>query len=299
MFIFSDTTLQPSNTIRPFEFDHKAIERKKYKSIKYYKRNKMNKTYKVLLIVALSIGGYFILNKLFFRSLQISISHVVHNLQLSYLLTLLIIGIPLFIGVLTINRPKLFFESLGLNKSITKGILFPLICTSPMLFGYFFVFGFNKEITWNEIFRLSIIAAFIEELYFRGILFGQIYRFTKIGFIPAIFYGAVIFASFHLYQSHDLLSLIGIFAATFLGSVLFGWVYIEWKNNLWVPIFLHLFMNLFWIIFNAGENALGGVYANIFRALTLLLVIILTIMTKKRKGEKLEINKRTLWMKKY
>lgn len=257
----------------------------------------MNKTYKVLITIALSLGGYYILNKLFFNDLKDLISDVINNNELGYFLTLLFIGLPLFIGVLVINKPKLFFESLGLNKSIIKGSLFSLICTLPMLIGYAIVFSYNSAITWNEIFRGAIIAGFIEELFFRGILFGQIYRFTKIGFIPSILYGALIFASFHLYQSQDFLTLIGIFAATFLGAILFAWTYIEWKNNLWVPIFLHLFMNLFWMLFSAGENALGGVYANIFRVLTIILIIVLTIIYKKRKGQKLEINRSTIWMK--
>lgn len=258
----------------------------------------MNRTYKALTTIAISVGGYYILNKLLFNNIKSLLNNIFHNNELSYLLTLLIIGLPLFVGVLVINKPKLFFESLGLNKSIIKGSLFSLICTSPMLIGYSIVFGFNSQITWNEIFQGAIIAAFIEELYFRGILFGQIYRFTKIGFIPSILYGAIIFASFHLYQSQDFLTLMGIFAATFLGSILFAWAYIEWKNNLWVPIFLHFFMNLFWMLFSAGENALGGIYANIFRVLTILLIIVLTIVYKKKKGMKLEINRSTIWMKK-
>lgn len=257
----------------------------------------MNKTNKVLVTIVISVGGYYILDKLLFNNLQGFISKMAHNNELSYLLTLLITGLPLFIGVLVINKPRLFFKSLGINKSITKGAFFSLICTLPMLIGYSIVFDFNSDITWSEIFRGAIIAAFIEELYFRGILFGQIYRFTKLGFIPSILYGAIIFASFHLYQSQDLLTLIGIFTTTFLGSILFAWAYVEWKNNLWIPIFLHFFMNLFWMLFSAGENALGGVYANIFRILTILLIIVLTVIYKKKKGLTFEINKSTIWMK--
>ena len=167
-----------------------------------------------------------------------------------------------------------------------------------MLIGYFIIFDYDSSKTWHDVLRGAIIAAFIEELFFRGIFFGQIYRFTEIGFIPSILYGAIIFASFHLYQSQDFLTLIGIFIATFLGAVLFAWAYIEWNNNLWVPIFLHLFMNLFWMLFSAGDNAMGGVYANIFRILTIVLIILLTIVYKKRTGQKLKINRNTLWIKK-
>ena len=259
---------------------------------------KMNSTSKVLITIALSIGGYYVLNKLFYDGLKKLISCVINNNELSSFLTILIIGLPLFISVLIINKPKFFFESLGLNKSITKASLFALICTLPMLIGYFIIFDYDSSKTWHDVLRGAIIAAFIEELFFRGIFFGQIYRFTQIGFIPSILYGAIIFASFHLYQSQDFLTLIGIFIATFLGAVLFAWAYIEWNNNLWVPIFLHLFMNLFWMLFSAGDNAMGGVYANIFRILTIVLIILLTIVYKKRTGQKLKINRNTLWIKK-
>ena len=183
----------------------------------------MSKTSKVLIIMILSIGGYYILNELFYKDLRVFVNRVFLNYELGYLITQLIIGLPLFIGVLIINQPKLFFESLGLNKSIIKGILFSFTATLPMLIGYFIVFSFNYEVTWGQLFRGAIIAALIEELFFRGILFGQVYRFTKLGFIPSILYGAIIFASFHLYQSNDFLTLIGIFATTFLGAILFAW----------------------------------------------------------------------------
>jgi len=57
-------------------------------------------------------------------------------------------------------------------------------------------------------------------------------------------------------------------------------------------------MNLFFELFSAGENALGGLYMNIFRVLTILLIILITVVYKRKKGIKLEINKGTLWMKK-
>ena len=57
-------------------------------------------------------------------------------------------------------------------------------------------------------------------------------------------------------------------------------------------------MNFFWILFSAGDDALGGVYANIFRVITIILVIGLTIAYKKKRGKQLEINKDTIWFKK-
>jgi len=86
---------------------------------------------------------------------------------------------------------------------------------------------------------------------------------------------------------------------TFLGAILFAWVYIEWNSNLWVAIFLHLFMNLSWMLFSVSENALGDNYANVFRVLTIALTIIGTIAYKRRQGVELAINRNTLWRKQH
>lgn len=258
----------------------------------------MNKTLKIVCILVISYGVYYTLQHYVFSDLATKVNAYVNNIAISYFIKCLVLGTPLFIGVGLIHNFKDFIRSLGLDKSIWKVLLFALICTSPMLIGYFIVFDFNSEITITSIITGAIIAAFIEELFFRGILFGQLFRFTKIGFIPSIVLGALIFASGHLYQSQEPLILIGVFLTTFIGAILFAWVYAEWNYNLWVSIFLHLFMNLYWLLFSVSNNAYGNMYANVFRILTIVLIIGLTIFYKRKKGIKFEINKNTILTKK-
>ncbi len=258
----------------------------------------MNRTVKIVCILLISYAMFFTFQYYIFSDLTTRVNAYINNIGISYFIKSLVIGIPLFIGVGVIHNFKDFFKSLGLNKSILKVLVFSFICTFPMLIGYSILFDLNPEITITSIVTGAIIAAFIEELYFRGILFGQLFRFTKIGFIPAIFVGSLIFASAHLYQSQEPLILIGIFLTTFVGAILFAWVYVEWNYNLWVSIFLHLFMNLYWILFSVSSNAFGNMYANIFRVLTIALIIGLTILYKRKKGIKFEINKNTILIKK-
>ncbi len=80
-----------------------------------------------------------------------------------------------------------------------------------MLIGYAIVFDFNRNITTDEILVSAVAAGFFEELFFRGFLFGQLYRFSKLGFFPSVVIGALLFASMHLYQSNDAITLAGIF----------------------------------------------------------------------------------------
>ena len=66
--------------------------------------------------------------------------------------------------------------------------------------------------------------------------------------------------------------------------------------NLWLPIALHLFINLFWDLFAVSGNALGGLNANVFRIATIALVVVGTVIYK-IKNAGLEVNKLTFWMK--
>jgi hypothetical protein len=215
---------------------------------------------------------------------------------IGFLLTYIIVGLPLILGLFLIHKPKEIINSVGLKSGFFKGIIFSFIVTLPMLIGYSICLKFNKDISINSIIVGVISAAFFEELYFRGIFFGQIFRFTKIGFIPSIMICALFFASGHLWQSNDISILTGIFITTFFGAGLFAWLYIEWDNNLWIPMGLHLFMNLHWDLFS-GANALGGKYENVFRIITITLAIVSTLRYKKHKGLKLNINKSNLIIK--
>ena len=257
----------------------------------------MSKTLRTLVIVIIFYGLHYLLYEFYFSEIRNAIHSLLHSILACQVLTYLITGIPLFIGVIMVKEGSGFFNRLGLDQSIFKALAFALACTLPMLIGYGFVFEFDKQVTFSKMLTGAVYAAFFEEVYYRGFLFGLIYRYTKIGFIPAIIFGALIFATGHLYQSEDFSTLVGIFLVTFLGAGLFAWSYVEWEMNLWVPIFLHLFMNLFWMLFSAGDTALGGFYSNLFRIVTITLIIVITIIYKKRRKLKLTINRKTVWMK--
>ena len=252
---------------------------------------------KVIWATIISFAVYFIVNEQLFGTLSVNINRIVNQQGVSHILAYIIVGIPIFAGLAFIHGPNRVAHSIGINHSFLKGMIVALLFTLPMFLGYAVLFEFNKTMTLTGVMSGVVAAGLFEELYFRGFLFGQFYRFTKFGFVPSIIIGALLFASAHLYQSQDLTTLIGIFITTFLGAILFAWVYVEWNYNLWVAIFLHAFMNLAWMMFSVSDNAFGGHYANIFRLLTIIFVIVGTIIYKRRKGLKLEVTRKTLWMK--
>lgn len=249
---------------------------------------------RVIAVTLLAFGVYFLLDELYFGVVRNWINGVISQLGISHLAAYLIFGIPIYLGTLLLHRFKGFFEGLGLNKPLLPGILAPLFFTLPMFIGFALAFDFNTDITLNKVLIMVVGAAFFEELFFRGFLFGQIYRYTRLGFILSVLLGALLFAAAHLYQSQDFPTLVGIFATTFLGAVFFAWLYAEWNLNIWIPVFLHLFMNLSWLMFSVSDNAFGGVYANVFRVLTIAMAIGFTIVYKRKKGLELDVNKRTV-----
>ena len=143
----------------------------------------------------------------------------------------------------------------------------------------------------------TIIAALVEEVYFRGFLFGMLYKHTKAGFLTAILIGAIVFALGHLYQSQDPMKMLGIFGITLMGAGLFAWLYVEWEYNLWVPILLHTFMNLAWTLSDMGDTALGGLMPNLLRSATIALAIIGTIIYKKKNNKPMEVTLKNLFIK--
>ncbi len=117
----------------------------------------------------------------------------------------------------------------------------------------------------------TLLAGFMEELLFRGFLFGLLFRFCGWGFIPASMAGAVVFGLGHLYQGSSIPEVAGVYLVTAMGAVWFAWLYIEWNNNLWLPVFLQILMNFSWTLFDMSSNAIGDVFPNLFRMITIAL----------------------------
>lgn len=180
------------------------------------------------------------------------------------------------------HGPRRLLNSLGMDKGFLQGLGLAFLFALPMLLGYGGYAGFESNTSMKKIYWGILLAPLFEEIFFRGFLFGQLYRFGGWRFIPAALVNALIFGAMHLYQANDLMSAFGVMGVTTLGGVFFAWLYIEWNNNLWIPIFLHLFMNAWWILFSAGANAAGGWYANVFRVMTIAAAVVVTIWWKRQ-----------------
>jgi hypothetical protein len=180
------------------------------------------------------------------------------------------------ISVAWLALKKSPFQVLGLNTGFLESLKWAFICCLPIFIGYPCIASFDHDINLNTFYSNLISAGFFEEFMYRGFLFGILFFYADWGFIPAILFPSVVFASGHLYQAHDLSSALGVFAFTSLASVGFALAYVVWKS-LWMPIFLHAFMDITWELFDLHGGALGNSTANIFRFATIGLVIFFII----------------------
>lgn len=181
-------------------------------------------------------------------------------------------------------KPKEIFSFLGLDSNILKGFGVALICVIPIYIGFSIFGSFNPDVTLYALLKKCILAGIKEELVFRAFMFGLLFRYAKIGFFWALIIPSLYFGSLHLYQGHDLLSTLAAFGVTFLGAIYFSWLYVEWNFNLWLPIFLHILMNGAWVFFTmtGTEVAAGGLLSNIFRIVSIIVAVGITIWYKKK-----------------
>lgn len=258
----------------------------------------MNSKLRYFLVFIIGFSIYFYIDATLFSSIQKKVTLLTHSKAVAHIIAYMATSSILLITVATLHKNyQNVFEKLGISKSLHTGIAFAFFSTLPMLVAYSVKFSLNQELSFETIIINTISSAFFEEIIYRAFLFGMLYRFTRLGFLPSVFLGSLLFGIAHLYQSTDIGELIGIFLITFLGSVLFAWIYSEWQFNLWAAIFLHCLMNLYWLIFDVDNNTLGGAYANTFRFLTVFLAILITIIYKRKKKIPFEITKNTWWMK--
>ncbi len=251
---------------------------------------KLNQEHKALVCTIACFAVYLFLRE-YFAPIKENLDKITQNGLVSYILTYAIIGTPIYIGAYIINPKLSIIKNLGLYHNPIKAFMIALLFSMPMLLGGSVFFKLNPDLSVSNLIAGSIVIGIVEELFFRGFLFGQLFKYTRLGFISSIVLGAIVFASGHLYQSHDTAELIGIFSVTFMGAVLFAWLFVEWNYNLWVPIFLHALMNLSWHVFEMDPTALGGVLANVFRGLTIALAIVFTIVYKRMQKLDLIITK--------
>jgi membrane protease YdiL (CAAX protease family) len=83
-------------------------------------------------------------------------------------------------------------------------------------------------------------------------------------------------------QGGTLLESVELFLLMTAGGVTFAWLAQKWQS-LWVPVALHICMNLWWELFSISRSAIGGWFPFMLQNITILFAILLTLYSKRER----------------
>lgn len=171
----------------------------------------------------------------------------------------------------------------GLTAPILKPLLWAAILFVPSLTIAAMATSPATNFTGQGLFWQGLGFPVIEEVLYRGLAVAALIRWAGWPWPAACLPPAVFFGLVHMGQGAELMEVAGIVAITGLGGLLFGWLFVRWGFNLWPPILLHVGLNSQWILFDLGENALGGMLGNGLRLAVVLGAIVLTFFMAPRR----------------
>jgi membrane protease YdiL (CAAX protease family) len=183
-----------------------------------------------------------------------------------------------FLAVWLIHRIGLraISHELGLSPPLLPAVGFALLVSSPMLIGFAITRTFTPHIEVLPLLFLTVLSPLVEEIEFRGFGVRQLQRGTGWPFWVAVWPSALLFGFGHIEQGQSWQEMAGLFMLTGVGGVMFAWLVYRWEN-LWVPVALHICMNLWWELFSVAKTAIGGWFPFALQTLTVVLAILVTL----------------------
>jgi membrane protease YdiL (CAAX protease family) len=143
-----------------------------------------------------------------------------------------------------------------LRHGALRGVAFGFAAASPMLIGLWFTRTIAVPDVTATIF-LAAIFPFTEELIARGFAFGLLHSRERWPLWAAVTAVAAVTGLSHIEKGQTAIQILGLFAVTGLGGLVFCWLLARW-NSLWFPFAFHLFLNFWWNVFSVATTALGG-----------------------------------------
>ena len=123
---------------------------------------------------------------------------------------------PLVVLLIVFGRDAL--KVWGFTRAPLQSLGISIAMVLPALIGFAST-ATLKAPDFAQIISRAVLPGVMEETLYRGFLFGILFKHARWGFIPAALITAMVFGVGHLYQGNDLLSALGAFAITAMGSV--------------------------------------------------------------------------------
>lgn len=186
-----------------------------------------------------------------------------------------VLGCLMAVMALCRTGPLEALGNLALLRPVHGALAFGLVSTLPMMLTFGLASSWIPAASALDLLHYTVLSPFAEEVLFRGFAFWMLYRHARLGFWASALLPAIVFAADHVDASGVLVEQVGIVAITGLGSIWACWLLLKWQN-LWVPIWLHVLMNGWWVLFDAGDTTLGDGAANLARLATVVVSVALT-----------------------
>ena len=184
------------------------------------------------------------------------------------------------------SGPWAALGQLGLRGSAGQGMTFGFLVSMPMLATFTLTSNRNPHLEAAPLMMTGIVTPLSEELLFRGYVFLQLYRRAGWPFAAAVAATASVFGLAHLGSLAGRASLIHVAAEVGMiaaGGAFYAWLLVRWRDNLWVPIALHAFMNLWCEVYACDERS-GDWRTNAGRVLTTATAVAVTVVLNRRQG---------------
>lgn len=199
-------------------------------------------------------------------------------LEVPYLASALISAIDLGVVLLLLamalrESPGRLLARAGFAAPVARPLAWTFVWLVPGLVAAALLATPVDSVTAADVAWLAVGGPISEEILYRGLAVGVLVRACGWHWLPACLWPALFFGVIHAGQGQDLASTLGVVAVTGAGGLLFGWLFVRWDFNLWPPILLHVGLNGLWLVFDLGDNAIGGLVGNGLRVAIVLLAI--------------------------
>ena len=173
-------------------------------------------------------------------------------------------------------------REVGLDAPIPPAFAFALIASSPMLLGFALTRSLTPHLQLRPLVFLTVLSPLVEEIEFRGFGLLQLKHRTGWPFWVVVWPSAVLTGYGHMEQGGTLLESVELFLLLTAGGVTFAWLAQKWQS-LWVPVAMHICMNLWWELFSISKSAIGGWFPLMLQNVTILFAILLTLYAKRER----------------
>lgn len=161
--------------------------------------------------------------------------------------------------------PGRLLRTAGVAAPVLRPLLIHLAIFVPTGLLCALVATFAEGLELSDLLWLGFGGPLSEEIVFRGLAVGGLMLLAGWRFLPAVILPALVFGIAHAAQGSSAIDTLAIVAITLIGGLVFGWLFVRWRFNLWPAIFAHVGLNALWTIFALGDTAIGGWFGNVLR----------------------------------